>query len=381
MAITANFTAGYTYEWQQNGQTVSGQSNLLEVSQTGNYVVKVTTPFGCSRLSDAFAIQQVKNPVVKITAPTNRVCEGTPLILTAVGDNLETFSWSLDEQPFNASNQNTFSVKKTGRYAVAVTDRNSCKSASEPFGAEVLAQVVVKIDSLPNFCGVAFAPIQLQASPTGGTFSGTGVSGNTFAPRVAGVGQHAITYTVRGDLACLNGTDQATIGIRAAPYLDLGPEREIFRGTTAKLNAEMGKGYTYQWTPPTWIDNPTVAKPRIDPDSTTTYVVLATGPDGCVSEDSIKIKVVQRIFMPDIFTPNNDGINDTWQIIGRESYPDIVVTIYNRWGNVVYHAKGSNQPPFDGTSRGEALPEGTYVYVIQAKPDGHIDRGAVIISR
>ena len=382
MNITANFVEGYSYEWQQDQKTVSGQANLLSIDQTGSYTVKVTTSLGCSLTSNPTVIQQVKNPVVKITAPANRICQGTQLDLLAVGDNLKSFEWQQDGQVFKSSGQNTFAIKQTGSYAVTATDQNDCVATSSPFRVEVVQPVVVKIDSLPSFCGVAFAPVQIQASPAGGTFSGKGITNNDyFAPRVAGVGQHTTTYTVRGDLECLNGSAQSTINIRAAPYLDLGAEREIFRGTTARLNAEMGKGYTYDWTPPAWIDDATAAKPRVNPDSTTTYAVLATSPDNCVSEDSIKITVVQRVFMPDIFTPNNDGINDTWRIIGIESYPDIAVTIYNRWGNVIYHAKGNNQKPFDGTFRGEALPEGAYVYMVQAKPDGHVDRGSVIIGR
>jgi len=382
MNLTANFAAEYSYEWQQNEKTVLvGQANLLLVGQTGSYTVKVTTPFGCSLTSKPVIVQQVKNPVVKITAPASRICQGTQFELLAVGDNLTLFEWHQDGQVFKLGGQNTFAITQTGSYTVTATDPNDCVATSSPFRVEVVQPVVVKIDSLPNFCGVAFAPIQIQASPAGGTFSGKGTTDNYFAPRVAGVGQHTITYTVRGDLACLNGSAQRTIYIRAAPYLDLGAEREIFRGTAAKLNGEMGKGYTYQWAPPTAIDDATAAKPRVAPDSTITYAVLATSPDNCVSEDSIKIVVVQRVFTPDIFTPNDDGLNDTWRIIGIEAYPDIVVTIYNRWGNVIYHAKGNNQKLFDGTFQGQALPEGAYVYVIQAKPDGHIDRGSVIIIR
>jgi gliding motility-associated-like protein len=143
----------------------------------------------------------------------------------------------------------------------------------------------------------------------------------------------------------------------------------------------LGEGYRYEWTPLTWIDDSAAAKPKVDPDQTTYYKVLATSPDNCTVEDSIKITVVQRVFMADAFTPNNDGINDTWPIIGIESYPDIDVKIFNRWGNIVYHAVGSSQKPFDGTFKGEPLPEGVYVYVVRAKPDGHIDRGQVMITR
>jgi gliding motility-associated-like protein len=247
--------------------------------------------------------------------------------------------------------------------------------------AQILLPIVVQIDSISDFCGYAFEPVAVVVRPASGVLSGRGIVGNTFAPRVAGVGKHDITYTVKGDLACLSGSAQRTITVKEAPYLDLGAEVEIYRGTATKLNADMGKGYTYKWTPPMWIDDPTIARPKVDPDSTGYYTVLAISADNCASEDSVKIVVVQRIMVPDIFTPNGDGHNDTWRIIGIEAYPDITVTIFDRWGGVVFYGKGSDQPPFDGTFRGEALPEGVYVFKIQAKPNGHINRGSFMIGR
>ena len=379
--LTATVGTGYTYEWSKDGKNLGEQNSLLKVSGAGSYSVVVTTPLKCAATSNNFAVQRVKNPEVLLTAPTNRVCEGTPLSLSATGNDLRSFEWLQDGKSVKQGSDATLSVQKTGSYVVIVKDQNDCATASVPFAAEVLAQVVVRIDSVPGFCGIAFAPVGLQGSPTAGEFTGKGVLNSTFAPRVAGIGQHVITYTVRGDLACLNGTAQKTVVIRAAPSLDLGEERELFRGSSTRLNADMGKGYTYIWEPAIWINDATAAKPKVDPDNDIYYRVLATGPDNCVSEDSIKIKVVQRVFVPEIFSPNADGLNDTWRIIGIESYPEIEVMIYNRWGNLVFYGKGSNQEPFDGTSRGEPLTEGVYVYSIRAKPGGHVDRGQVIISR
>jgi gliding motility-associated-like protein len=374
--LTATAGTGYVYDWYESGKAITEKTNVLNVVQTGNYTVKVTTPLNCSLTSQPVYMQQVKNPTVMVLAPILRVCQGTQLLLTAVCQNITKYKWLKNNEVIVEDNQPILDVKQTGNYIVTVSDTNGCVASSSAVLAQILLPIVVQIDSISDFCGYAFEPVAVVVRPASGVLSGRGIVGNTFAPRVAGVGKHDITYTVKGDLACLSGSAQRTITVKEAPYLDLGAEVEIYRGTATKLNADMGKGYTYKWTPPM-----TIARPKVDPDSTGYYTVLAISADNCASEDSVKIVVVQRIMVPDIFTPNGDGHNDTWRIIGIEAYPDITVTIFDRWGGVVFYGKGSDQPPFDGTFRGEALPEGVYVFKIQAKPNGHINRGSFMIGR
>ncbi|MFN4147097.1 MAG: gliding motility-associated C-terminal domain-containing protein [Runella sp.] len=379
--ISANVSEGYGYEWFLNGQSLQIFTPELEAKTVGNYSVKVTSAQHCSQTSTPKTIHSVKNPIVTIAASRTRFCAGTMLPLTASGSQLQTFYWTKDGVKIPSETQSHFLAKETGNYSVTATDVNGCEAASAPLKVEAVEAVRVKIDSIAEFCGIAHEALKLNGSPAGGIFEGQGVRNGYFSPRTAGLGLHTITYTVKNELECLSGIARQTVRVRAAPSLSLGKEREIFRGSTTRLHADMGAGYTYTWTPATWIDDAKSARPRIAPDSTTYYRVIALSPDNCASEDSIRIIVVQRVFMPEVFTPNGDGHNDTWQIIGREAYPEIEVTIYNRWGNAVYYAKGNNQPPFDGTYDGQPLPEGVYIYVVRAKPDGHIDRGQVMISR
>ncbi len=76
------------------------------------------------------------------------------------------------------------------------------------------------------------------------------------------------------------------------------------------------------------------------PESTTTYTLLAAGPDGCRASDTITVRVVTTIYIPDVFTPNGDGVNDEWELLGLENYPNVEVTVWNRWGNAVFYGKG-----------------------------------------
>ncbi len=68
--------------------------------------------------------------------------------------------------------------------------------------------------------------------------------------------------------------------------------------------------------------------------------------------------------MPNTFTPNNDGINDTWIIQNLADYPNVRVQVFNRYGQTVFESKGYTKP-WDGTMNGKSLPFGTYYYVIE----------------
>lgn len=67
--------------------------------------------------------------------------------------------------------------------------------------------------------------------------------------------------------------------------------------------------------------------------------------------------------IPNTFTPNGDGINDIWNIKYIAGYPKCIVSIYNRYGSLMYESKGYSKP-WDGTYNGSPAPSGTYYYII-----------------
>ncbi|RYY19624.1 MAG: gliding motility-associated C-terminal domain-containing protein, partial [Sphingobacteriaceae bacterium] len=67
--------------------------------------------------------------------------------------------------------------------------------------------------------------------------------------------------------------------------------------------------------------------------------------------------------VPNTFTPNNDGINDVWNIKYLDSYPNVIVEVFNRYGERMYYSVGYTAP-WDGRYKGAELPVGTYYYII-----------------
>ncbi|MBK8343955.1 MAG: gliding motility-associated C-terminal domain-containing protein [Bacteroidetes bacterium] len=77
------------------------------------------------------------------------------------------------------------------------------------------------------------------------------------------------------------------------------------------------------------------------------------------------------IVIPDVITPNGDGINDLLIITCIENYPDNELTVYSRWGEIVYHAIGySNNWDGYAEKNKSPLPNGTYVFILKAKMNG-----------
>jgi gliding motility-associated-like protein len=78
-----------------------------------------------------------------------------------------------------------------------------------------------------------------------------------------------------------------------------------------------------------------------------------------------------EIFVPEVFTPNGDGINDVLVINGIEKFPNAQLKIFNRWGNLVYESNGVYKNDWNGTNTygvrigGDKLPVGTYFYILE----------------
>jgi len=133
----------------------------------------------------------------------------------------------------------------------------------------------------------------------------------------------------------------------------------------------------------------------INPDSTFTYTpdidfcgvidsftYIITNQFGS-SEATVYIDVSCDVIMVyDGFSPNGDGINDGFIILGIENFPDATVYLFNRWGNLIYDKKGySNNDPWTGRWDGDELPSGTYFYSIIAADNTQLKSGWVQVWR
>jgi gliding motility-associated-like protein len=112
--------------------------------------------------------------------------------------------------------------------------------------------------------------------------------------------------------------------------------------------------------------------PLAAPIKTTEYVLNAINNGGCAVADSIKITVIcngNNFFIPNTFSPNGDGVNDRFVVRGKGLNVIPSITIYNRWGQVVFEksnfAANDDASGWDGTFNGKPAPSDVYIYTVQ----------------
>ncbi len=116
------------------------------------------------------------------------------------------------------------------------------------------------------------------------------------------------------------------------------------------------------------------------------YALTITDGQGCIIDTSFTVFRLCEdggdLFIFDTFTPNEDGVNDTWVIQGIENYPDNEVLIYSRWGSVVYKESGYTNGWNGTSSSGKKLPSSAYWYILRLNDkDNNIFAGSVTIIR
>lgn len=242
-----------------------------------------------------------------------------------------------------------------------VTSSQGC-SASDSSLIEVKTLPAVSLDSFPNRC-VNAGPLTLSGGlPAGGTWSGPGVGGTTFFTAIAGVGTHAINYTVTGTNGCSNIASQS-ISVNPAPVIGLGPDTLVCAGASVLLNAGAGAA-TYAWS--TGATTQTISVDTTGRGTGTfQFRVTVVSTAGCLNKDTINVAFDVCSALPDqpvsdaglILFPNPSGsrFNLNIEAAGR-------LSVYNLQGQLVY---SSPLEPGHNTF-GEMLFPGIYIAEVSA---------------
>jgi len=168
----------------------------------------------------------------------------------------------------------------------------------------------------------------------------------------------------------------------------------IFLGSTFEVVLSKTCGTSFSWSPTAGVTDPFAPQPEITPavDGEVTYEIAISDTivPGCVARDSVVFNVIDPddldcrvIALPNAFTPNGDGLNDTFGISNPFAVEELIVfEIFDRWGNRVF---ATNDPfqRWDGSYRGQPVNPGAVRYVLQHVCDGEelVQSGEVAILR
>ncbi|MES2388582.1 MAG: gliding motility-associated C-terminal domain-containing protein [Bacteroidota bacterium] len=185
---------------------------------------------------------------------------------------------------------------------------------------------------------------------------------------------------------CIGPVSTKTFNVYELPNADAGPDKVVFPGTVVNLPLAGSANRTWEVTSISRGGFTLNAPPGntqatfVAPKGTYTLKLTVTGDGGCIAEDDVTISVEDQVIVYNVFTPNTDRKNDTWNIGRIGLFPECKVTIFNRWDEAVYESTGYTQP-WDGTYKGNDLPAGGYVYQIVLKPGDAPFTGTVTLTR
>jgi gliding motility-associated-like protein len=173
-------------------------------------------------------------------------------------------------------------------------------------------------------------------------------------------------YITTNGSNCVTAHTSFKLTVHAYPVANAGPDKIVLEGGSVALEATgNATDLAYTWTPPEYLTDNQVLRPRvISPKADITYRLTVTGPGGCQTNDQVFVKLLRIPPIPNTFSPNGDGKNDTWRINFLNDYPGSRIQVFTRSGKLVFSSKGYNIE-WDGTLNGKPLPVDTYYYIIE----------------
>ncbi|MEP6595637.1 MAG: gliding motility-associated C-terminal domain-containing protein [Ginsengibacter sp.] len=386
-----------SYQWQRStdlGVTwidipaaIRSTYTRLPVSPLGVYQYRVAVTQGdyiltpsCSRvMSDVLIINQVALPVAG-ASNNGPVCEGTTLVLKS--NTGSTYNWT---GPMNfATTGQSPSIEKitlnnAGKYFLKITSLEGCVN-TDSTTVQILPAPLINAGNDADICeGESITlsgfsnVIKYEWRPTQGLSDHHSL--NPIASPAA-----TIVYIISGDNGTCQKSDSVTIRINKKPVANAGPDKVIVQGMTTTLNGTTTiTEVSILWKPALNISSATTLTPSVNPVINTIYTLSLSSNIGCgTSTDSVFVKVFAKLFIPNAFTPNKDGLNDTWKIEPLEAYPEAVLKVFNRFGQMIFINSVVNKS-WDGKYKSVLQSTGPYPYIIDLKNGAPVMKGIVFL--
>ncbi|MEM6319568.1 MAG: gliding motility-associated C-terminal domain-containing protein [Bacteroidota bacterium] len=369
---------------EANGQaTVTASENLTNIRwdngattpmvndlSAGQHYVTVTNEANCATTDSVLITQPESAIVADIEIIEAIVCggdaNGVLAERTTGGNGDYEYIWS------NGQTTDFIENLTAGDYNLTVRDAKGCVDDTtvtllEPTPIDALVETKDVTCPEGNNSGIIFLN-----NPMGGAAPYQfAVSGQGFNDESTITSLSAGTYTVsiRDDKGCEKVFENIIINAPPNLTVDLGGNQEVQLGKTLSLEAATNRPVSYEWTTTDSLDCFDCPVVNTRPFNSATYSVKVTDlTTGCTAEDAITIRVdkARKVFVPNVFSPNRDGINETLGITGGSDILRINrFEIYARNGSRVYQATNflpTDNVSWDGLFNGQEAETGVYLY-------------------
>ncbi|MES2431460.1 MAG: sugar-binding protein [Bacteroidota bacterium] len=377
---------GLTYSFDNGINFQSANiSNLLTAGNTYQVIVKNNS--GClSAPTSATINPQPLTPTAPATSVEEPNCTTSTGKITVTSietgatysfDNGVSFQSSAISSPLTAGVSYQVKIKSS---AGCISPAMTASISNAP--ASVNAPSTTSVVYCQNETAVSLATsasgtnLKWYTNPVGGI-------GSTTAPTPATTAPLTTSYFVsQSDGVCESPRAILTVMVTKSPVAYAGgPEVRFIEGDPVRLKGNAsGDNITIKWSPDIAISSTSIVQPVVKPTTTIRYYMTVTTEGGCAAYDTVDVILVERVFIPNIFSPNGDGIYDKWIIDKIDQYPTAHVKIFNRYGQLLSESVGAIKP-WDGTYQGKPVPVGAYYYVIKLKDEEVPIGGSISLIR
>jgi gliding motility-associated-like protein len=394
-----------TWEWNfsdGNSPVRNNNSNFYHTyNATGAYVVtlRVVSSNGCISNPFTRVVNVNSKPVANFNGAGVSCIDSLHRFTStfAAGVTPVTWYWDFgDGLIFNSTTTNTAShvyssalTNITVKHVVSVGQ--GCTSDTASFIIPVIHPNPVASFSITADTLCVNKPVLYNSNLTGianwnwNFGNGTGSTAPPFNRPYVSANTYNISLSVVSIDGCGSLPATNTITINANPVLNAGPDKFIAPGTSVTLDATLNNpaNYNLTWTPSQYLSNATILNPVSTPPGVINYTIQAVDKtSNCTARDNVTVNIITGLFIPTAFTPNNDGKNDLWMIPGLAIYPDALVSIFNRNGEIVYQSKDYYSRPWNGNFKGLAQPSSTFVYLIHLNDtEKRVLKGTLMLIR
>ncbi len=360
-------TSPYFYYWSNNlyGSTITGLS-------PGVYQLTITDINDCDFGPVNVTVGDAPSPLgISITGTDPSCFAGTDGFATAVasgGVPSYTYAWN------NGDVTDTAWDLGLGTQTVTVTDANGCQLL-EAVTLGQPDQILAQLGVTDNTCfGEENGEVYVDTYQ-GGTGQLTySLDGEFFQEDTLFSELPAGSYTVfvEDEQGC-TATFSTYVNEPAEIQLNAGDDVEIDLGDSLQVTVAVSTtdSLVWSWEPPLYLSCSDCPNPVITPLEETEYQIMVLDTNGCMATDDLIVFALKNrnVFIPNAFSPNNDGTNDVFYVFGGPEVATInTFRIFNRWGNMVHDVSGvsPNDPlaGWDGTFKGKKMNPGVLTYFV-----------------
>jgi gliding motility-associated-like protein len=369
-------TSEVTWNWNfGNGKTANSMNPGIQYfTNAGTYPVtlKVTNSDGCF---DSVARLAIIHPKPQLNAGADTaICKFTASTLHATG--ADSYTWNADPS-LSCTNcaEPTANPDKTSTYYL---------SGKTIFGCTNEDSVTVKVQQ-PFKIVVSKDDTVCRGESVFLTATGADLFewtpslwlDNAKSATPKSTPDSTITYKVvaKDSLGCFKDEGSVNLRVYPKPAIEItnGDNIIVKAGTSVKLTTKSSTDVIdWKWYPGKWLSCSSCAEPITAPQDNITYSVIAANEGHCEAKDEVTINIIcnnANVYIPNTFSPNNDGANDVFYPRGTGLYKIKSFKIFNRWGQIVF-SKGemsANDPQYgwNGTLNGVLLQADVYVYLVE----------------